>query len=232
MKKNYKRISIIITSAIFTFAVSHQTLAASPYVEGQFGLTAVSDVDTGTYSGTASGVTFTSVKGSIDYENAVTFGAEVGMRDFGVSNVRVGLSVNYFNAKLDSLTASGTATDGVTTLTGPATFSRADLNTIGAGSYFDNRVGLYSLNGYYDFNSDSKLTPYLGVGVGLADIENAKSKEWGISFIAGVNYDFTEKTYLGVKGMYHKIAGPTDKSSIKFDSITTYSIMATLGYNF
>jgi len=39
------------------------------------------------------------------------------------------------------------------------------------------------LNGYYDFNTVKGFRPFLGVGLGQADIQNAKDKELAMSFL-------------------------------------------------
>lgn len=225
------KITALVLGAMALGVVSNAQ-AAEYYVEGQLGATMIQDVDTSTYSGTSGGITYTNASASIDYDTALTGGAEFGFGDFGVENFRLGFSVKLLEAELDSVTLSGTATDGTTTLTGPATFSRADLDTIGAGSTFDNRVGIYSINGYYDFKNDSAFTPYLGAGIGFADIENAKDSEFAFNLSGGVNYDITEKFYMGVKGEYTWIDGPTDEFGLEFDPIQAFSALVTIGYRF
>jgi len=225
------KIAAFVVGAM-ALGVTSYAQAAEVYIEGQVGTTVIKDVDTETYSGTSGGITYTNVGGSIDFDRAFTAGAEIGVGSFGVENMRLGLSVKHLKAKLNAVTVSGTATDGTTTLTGPATFSRADLDTIGAGSAFDNTVRIFSVNGYYDFKNDSAFTPYLGAGIGLADIENAKDKEFALNLSAGVNYAITEKAYLGVRADYHRIEGPTDEIGLDYDTIEAYSVMATVGYRF
>ena len=157
---------------------------------------------------------------------------EIGVGDFGVRDLRLGLSAKQLKAELNSVTISGTITDGTTTLTGPATLSRADLDTIGEGRTFDNRVRIFSINGYYDFDFGSAFTPYLGVGIGLADIENAKDNEFALNLSVGVNYAITQRAYLGVKGEYHRISGPTSKVGEDYDTIQAFSGLVIVGYRF
>jgi opacity protein-like surface antigen len=223
---------IALVAGVMALGVSGNAHAAEFYIEGQLGATVIENVDTATYSDTAGGVTYSNVSASIDFDTAYTGAAEIGVGGFGVDNLRLGLSVKHLKAKLNAITISGTATDGTTTLTGPASFSRADLDTIGAGSVFDNTVRIFSVTGYYDFKNDSAFTPYLGAGIGLADIENAKDKEFALNLSAGVNYAITEKIYLGVRADYHRIEGPTDKIGVNYDTIQAYSAMASVGYRF
>ena len=91
---------------------------------------------------------------------------------------------------------------------------------------------IFSINGYYDFDFGSAFTPYLGVGIGLADIENAKDIEFALNLSVGVNYAITQRAYLGVKGEYHRISGPTDKMGFDYDTIQAFSGLVTVGYRF
>ncbi|WP_460019419.1 outer membrane protein [Magnetospira thiophila] len=216
----------VIAAAVLT-ATAAQALAADGYVEGQLGYAMLQDVDSKTYSGTSNGITATNLKLTLDYDNALAFGAEAGILDFGLKNVRLGLGIKYFEAELNAATLSGTLTSGGTTWTGPTTVSGSSLN-----GTFDNTVMLYSLNGYYDFKSKYRLTPFVGAGIGLANIENSDDIEFGGNLSAGVNFDLTEKAYMGIKGDYHYIAGPKDKYGIEYEAIQAMTAMVTLGYRF
>ncbi|MGY9001439.1 MAG: outer membrane beta-barrel protein, partial [Rhodospirillales bacterium] len=97
----------------------------------------------------------------------------------------------------------------------------------------DNKVQVYYLTGYYDFPTDNKLTPYVGVGVGLADIQNAIDKEFALGLSAGANYVVTEKIYLGMRLDYSRIAaGVTDKIRITNEAKQSVSALATIGFRF
>ena len=227
MASNYLRTALLGVSIL---AISTSAQAASPYIEGQAGITMINDVETDTYSGSSGGVTWTNVKGEIDYDNAFTLGAEIGVSDFGVNNLRLGVGAKRLEAKLSSVELSGTATDGTTTLTGPGKFSRDDVNSIGAD--LDNTIALYSVNAYYDFDVHEKFTPFVGVGIGFADIENAKDLELAGALSIGAQYDFTEKFYAGLRGDYHMIAGPSDELGLDYESIHAFTASATIGYRF
>jgi len=169
MASNYLRTALLGVSIL---AISTSAQAASPYIEGQAGITMINDVETDTYSGSSGGITWTNVKAEIDYDNAFTLGAEIGVSDFGVNNLRVGVGAKRLEAKLSSVELSGTTTDGTTTLTGPAKFSRDDVNSIGAD--LDNTIALYSVNAYYDFDVHEKITPFGGeflVGAGAQSMQ-------------------------------------------------------------
>ena len=82
------------------------------------------------------------------------------------------------------------------------------------------------------FNAVNGFRPFLGAGIGQADIQNAKDKELAMSLYAGGRYSINENTYVGVKGTYMRVDGPEDKLGIKFDDITMYGITLSVGYQF
>ena len=226
---NEKFITILIGA--LTFISLHNANAADIYVEGQVGTTRVANVDTDKYSGTEGGVTATHVTGTMEYDSNLTMGAQIGFSNFGINNMRLGLSTKKLKAKFTSMELNGSLTDGATTVTGPKTFKNSDFGSI--ANSIDNKVQVYYLTGYYDFPTDNKLTPYVGVGVGLADIQNAKDKEFALGLSAGANYVVTEKIYLGMRLDYSRIAaGVTDKIRITNEAKQSVSALATIGFRF
>ena len=205
-------------------------LGATPYIEGQINFSQVNDVDTNTYSGTAGGLTFTNLKATNEYDSDTGFGFEVGASDFENKHFRIGLSYGESKIKLKSTTLAGSVTDGVTTLTGSAKFSREQVASVGLT--FDNDVKSYSLNGYYDFDKTDGLIPFIGLGIGQVDIQNAKDKELSTSLYLGARYFIDEKIYIGGKANYTMINGPQDKLGIQYDDITSYGLTASVGYQF
>ena len=97
---------------------------------------------------------------------------------------------------------------------------------------FDNDITSYSLNGYYDLTKTDKLTPFIGLGVGQADIQNAKDKELSTSLYLGARYSVNDNVYVGWKVNYTMINGPEDKLGIQYDDITTYGLTMSIGYIF
>jgi len=79
---------IIYSFFLMSFAViSH---ADSYYFEGNIGRYDLDTVNTNTYSGTSSGITFSSLRGDLDYDEDYALGFELGMRIN--DNVRLGIS--------------------------------------------------------------------------------------------------------------------------------------------
>jgi len=217
---------------LFTFSLlGLQTVNSEEfYIEGQVNYNQVDDVDTKTYSGTAGGLTFSNLKASNEYDSDIGLGFEVGAKNVSNSNLRIGLSYSETKIELEKTTLSGSVTDGTTTLTGPASFSREDVASVGLT--FDNDVKSYSLNAYYDLETNGTFTPYVGVGLGQVDIENANDKELSKSLYLGGRHSIDDKMYVGVKGAYTMIDGPSDKLGLTYDDITIKSVSLIVGYNF
>ena len=217
---------------LFTFSLlGLQTVNSEEfYIEGQVNYNQVDDVDTKTYSGTAGGLTFSNLKASNEYDSDIGLGFEVGAKNVSNSNLRIGLSYSESKIELEKTTLSGSVTDGTTTLTGPASFSREDVASVGLT--FDNDVKSYSLNAYYDLETNGTFTPYVGVGLGQVDIENANDKELSKSLYLGGRHSVNDQMYVGLKGAYTMIDGPTDKLGLSYKDITQKSLSLIVGYNF
>jgi opacity protein-like surface antigen len=225
-----KKITIMSLLLVTTsFNVYAQTKG---YIEGQISYNKVQDVDTKTYSGTSGGLTFTNLKGKLEYDSDIGYGVEAGVSEFLNKNVRVGLSYGQSKMELKKASGSGTVTDGTTTVNFGASVTRADLSSVGLGSVLDNDVKNYSLNAYYDFDKVNNLIPFIGVGLGQADIQNAKDKELSKSLYLGARYFVDKNLYVGGKGTYSIIDGPEDKLGIKYEDIKYYAVTLGVGYQF
>ena len=216
-------------TALLVFPSLANSQSFSPYIEGQLGRTQVQDADGAT---TVSGSGFNAaVNVTLEYDASISYGAEVGFRNIGGTGIRAGLSFNTLKAKFDKGTVSAALShNGTVVASGAASFTKADAEA--AGVDLDNNVNTYSLNAYYDFDIGGKFAPYVGAGVGIADIEHADSNELALSLHAGANYAFTDKIYAGLKASYHRVEGPTDKFGINYDDVTAYTVGVVLGYRF
>jgi opacity protein-like surface antigen len=213
--------------AAVVLAASGSVSANGVYVEGGLGYYDA-DVSTKSYSGSSGGITWTNLKADFDYDNDVALGLELGMSV--TDNVRVGLSYAKTSFDLESATVSGSATDGTTTISGSAPVTRDDVSSLGLS--WDNDVDLLMVNAYYDFGQMNGLTPFLGVGIGQADIQNAKDDETALSISLGAKYDINPNTYVGGKFVYYKIDGPTDTLDIVYEDIDVTSLQLLVGYKF
>jgi opacity protein-like surface antigen len=227
---------LLITAVVA--AISSGALAADlkPYIEGQLGYANLNDVDTKTLN--VSGTNFTAAaKLNMKYDSDATYGGEIGLSGIVIPNFRIGASYSRseFDFKNATLAASGTATINGTSYSasGVGTVNRADLGSL-AGQ-FDAKINLYMLNAYYDFKNSSQFTPFVGVGIGLADIKNTKDNELAYSASAGGKYNFNDNLYLGLKGSYVRVNSPTinvDSVDIALKDVDMWKAEALLGYQF
>ena len=212
--------------------VSTGALAADlkPYIEAQLGYAKLKDVETESFSGSVGGGTATlSAKG--DFDNSFAGGAELGVGNIGASNFRLGASYTRMDFDMEKVTGSLTTTgvSGVANGTYTADITRYIRD---AGISLDNRVNLYMANAYYDFKNESSFTPFLGVGMGMADVQNAKDNEFAYQGVIGGKFDIDKNMYLGLKGLYTKVNGITDELGIKYKDMDAYSGQVLLGVNF
>ena len=119
-------------------------------------------------------------------------------------------------------------------LEGKVTLSTADVDsvTVGGVKYDVDESGYgwgIGLDLEYDFNNDSKFTPYVGVGVGTSWADDADDNAYGFSAIAGVAYAASEKIDL-----YGEIAyGFTPEQEIDGVDYNSYGEFgATVGLRF
>ena len=212
---------------LFTFSLlGLQTVKSEEfYIEGQVNYSQVDDVDTSSYSDTINSQVIVG-KLTNEYDSDIGLGFEVGVKNVSNNNLRIGLSYSETKIELTKLTVSGTV-DGVA---GSASYTPAQVSAVGVS--FDNDVKSYSLNAYYDFETNGTFTPYVGVGLGQVDIENANDKELSKSLYLGGRHSIDDKMYVGIKGAYTMIDGPSDKLGLTYDDITQKSLSLIVGYNF
>ena len=229
--KKILAVALLTLTANSSFAASLADM--KPYIEAQINYHNADDVSSNTLSAasTHNGITTgASVRIENEYDNETAAGVEFG---FSVSdNSRIGFAYTRPDFELDKITLTGTLTDGTTTLTDAGTFSRDQLATVGPADTFDNEVRLLSMNYYYDFDLSSEIKPFLGFGVGIANIENAKDNELALSLHGGAKYYLADKVYLGGKASYSQIQGPTDGFGFKYEDIDFWTATLALGYEF
>ena len=216
---------------LFTFSLLGLQSVKSQdfYIEGHVNYNQVDDVDVDNV-GSFEGLTFSNMNASLDYDSDIGLGFEVGAINVSDSNLRIGLSYSETKIELKKASGTGTVTDGTSTVDFAVSATKAELDEIGLS--FENDVKSYSLNAYYDLETNGTFTPYVGVGLGQVDIENANDKELSKSLYLGGRHSIDDNMYLGIKGAYTMIDGPSDKLSISYDDITIKSLSLIVGYNF
>ena len=198
------------------------------YIEGQVTRFNPSKVDSKTYNTQNFVIPGLAASGNLveKYGKDTAVGLEVGIK-FKKNN-RIAFSYTKPQFKLKTLGITG----NIGTLPVNATVSRTTMGTVIPEDTFDNDVKLFMLNYYYDFNFNESFVPFLGVGAGLADFSNGESKELTRSLYGGAKYYFNEIIYVGAKLSYTTISGPTDKNSIKYDSVDSTAGSVLLGFEF
>jgi opacity protein-like surface antigen len=230
------KIKTVLTSAVlaaFAASLSAQAetpKAATPYIEGQIGFADLDSVHAKSFTGNIGSATATNLSAKLDYDSSATYGAEVGLKDVLIPNLRIGASYTTVKFDLDSAKINGVVTNGGTTYTGPAKVSDNQLASVGLD--FDNRVNLYMVNAYYDFKTFTNFTPFIGVGLGVADIKNAKDLEFAYSANVGAKYNITQNIYVGLKGVYTRVNGPKDDNGFNYKDIDVYTANLALGFEF
>ena len=270
----------ILIAATLT-SLSTLALAADlkPYIEGSIGRVNPDTVDSKSYSGSLDGSSV-NAKLKFDYDSDNVYGGEVGFKNVGIPNLRIGAS--YSRAEIDlnqlSLLTNGTttlvndvgATAGTLNANGQIDLNRGGVSGSGTASIVDidgntqsisgsfsytnaqipsgfvteknnilnglkKTIKLYMVNTYYDFTNSTPFTPYVGFGLGMADINATKDKEFAYSAIAGAKYNFNPNFYLGMKGSFTRVNAPTSTAlgaEIGLEDIDLKRADAVIGYEF
>lgn len=144
------------------------------------------------------------------FDSDVNYGAEIGLKDIAGSGIRLGGSITHVNRDYKAYNNSGAQID-----TGK------------------DRSNIYLLNAYYDIKTGTALSPFIGVGLGMIDSNNAKDNEFAYALHGGAKYNINNNVYVGAKGSFYRTNGIKDKEdSLQYSDSNSYSINALLGYEF
>lgn len=194
------------------------------------------DFDGTLFGGPAAGQTY-----DIDLETGFEIGGAIGLRVApiagGAVSPRVELELSYSERDVDEINFSGN---------GPG----AELNVDG-----DLSATTLMFNGFLDFNTGTKIRPYIGAGVGVAFIDydfqyqtgpliqanEADDTSLAYQFIAGLEYQASEKLAWTLEGRYQGItdievdrfnttAGGVLTGSVE-DDVENFSIRVGMRYS-
>jgi OOP family OmpA-OmpF porin len=130
-------------------------------------------------------------------------GAGIGGNQNPDSNLgsNPGHSTLYYNPGWDVNGNAGYSWTNGLRLEGEVWHSRADLNSIhGTGTTSGHLSNTDAFaNAYYDFHTGTMLTPYVGVGVGIADVDGNRLGQLPSGAYAGGNE--LELAYQGIAGV-------------------------------
>ena len=163
----------------------------------------------------------------------------------GVFSIGVGrkfndyrLEFNYSKAKIES--------DNFTVTTGGA----GVVATITPALESD--VSSYMIYGYKDFPSDSKFTPYLGLGLGIGhfsaedqtatvagtdfEFEGAAETVFSFGLKGGASYEIADNTSIFTEGLYQNFASyelsDPDFETVNYDSNQFFAVSAGIKFSF
>ena len=118
------------------------------------------------------------------------------------------------------------------------TYSYTDLNISNAWSSIEEgETHSIMLGGYYDFASDSKYTPYIGGGLGYANLQTDASKDeencdaFTYQAKLGLSYEASDKVDVYGEAAY-QIIGPTNIADKDVDPFSMIKAHAGLRYKF
>jgi len=196
----------ILTAGIALAAIASPAFADGSYQEEKqgwylnlgAGLTQIDD--------TGASETLSGTKYEIDFEMDNGFSYSIGAGyDFG--KVRVEGSFNKASNDIDEFTAKAGGSGVTTTASG------------------DVDVTTWAITGYYDFENESKWTPYIGAGIGTTNVEVEKLT------IAGINTgdgDGDATSYQLKLGTSYEVAETTDLyGEVAYTAISDLDIEGT-----
>jgi opacity protein-like surface antigen len=203
---------VLLTAVLTALTTTAFAADLKPYIEGSLGYARTDDAR----------ISFIDDDGSTanyrgNYDNDVNYGVEIGAKNVFDPNIRLG--AQYIKYQFDQKSGTNTFADGTTDADNELAKMKANV---------------YLLNAYYDFNNSTKLTPFVGLGLGAADVDGNKDKEFSWAAHLGGRYNFDDNLYLGLKGSYLRING----GDVNCDSTCNgadgdiYSGNVSLGYQF
>ena len=119
-----------------------------------------------------------------------------------------------------------------------------DFNKVaGVAATGDIDASTFSASVFKDFSTDSKFTPYVGVGLGTTDIDvgditisgttftGSKSNTETLTLTLGTNYEFNEGSNLFLEGNYRKV-GDVTVSGVQYTDISTLGVNTGIKFSF
>ncbi len=211
-----------VLTALVTMAASSTLFADDMYVtlsggwaiqssssnEGSF----TSDFTTGTGTTIPLGTALpngTDVGWETDFNNGYSFGLAVGRR-YGAFRAEIELA--YQRAGVNTHTdvsAAGldlSAEDAAVLISGSAALG-TDVQTLVADGQGSIKTWYGMVNGFYDFDVDDRITPYIGVGVGVGFVDvdyspsavgiiDDNSTQFAYQIMGGLAYQLNDQTEL------------------------------------
>ena len=214
MKKKFLSIACCATLLSIT-SIAYS--ATGPYVSGNLGIAMASDSD---WSNPALDSILPGTRMTLKSDSGLAFSGAIGG---GLSNnVRLEAEVAYQKNDLDRANVS---------------IPRVGSATVGMGG--DTSSTALLVNGYFDFVNSSAFTPFIGAGLGFANVGvspsftysgygttsgSADETVFAYQLGAGVNYAINEKISFDVKYRYFRTSDPEfNTTTIEYSSHNIYA---------
>jgi len=212
---------ILLVAALTTLTTTVFAADLKPYIEGSFGWTDSADKSIlklldGTHTSNNAAITGGSLKSKSD--SSWNAGIELGLKDVFIPGIRLAVSDIYMRPK-------GKFTGSISTASGSTSVNE----DTGRSS-----VNVMTVNAYYDFKTNSPITPFLGAGIGGYKVNQLSESGMAWSLMAGAKYAVTNNVYVGAKATYMRLEGVKleNGSTLESDDSNAYALNATLGYEF
>ncbi|MEM9845924.1 MAG: outer membrane beta-barrel protein [Pseudomonadota bacterium] len=178
------RTPILLTTVATTALVIATTASAQDFYGQLYG--GITFPDDPTFSGIVGGVP-ADVDTTLD--EGFLIGGSVGLRFASVPNLRAEVELSYGENDIDGINFSG---NGL-------------APEVGVGGDISHTSLL--VNGYWDFQTNGPLTPYVGAGLGVGFVDtsavygpgvrlDSSDDVFALQLIAGASYDLSESTAL------------------------------------
>lgn len=199
-------IAILAVLVVFPVSASAQSLRDGLYLEGRGGVSFTSDIDN-----SGQGIVIEAeVDPGFAGEGAVGYAHDSGFRGE--------IALGYRQSGVDDLTIQNDG--GFGAALGVGSLNGVSLGSLGVGVDGDGSLLNVMVNGYYDFDLGSKLTPFIGAGVGWGHVSLDIDLDSGGQTVSVVDDSDNVFAYQGIIGLSYEF---TDGVS----ALASYSYLAT-----
>jgi len=200
-----KNFFVAIGAILLAFSSNAFAAENTPYIEGHVGAVMPRDINLDAVTAAQGG--------ELRAKEREAFGGEIGIANVSGTGFRIAASALSSTLHIDE-----GCVDGV------GCAATSDKNST---QFYMGRV-------YYDFVSDSPITPFIGFGAGFSDIEGDTGTDLAWSAAIGVNYNVTDNIYLGLRGeyFYTYIKEPVSAGTREIDGADVWAGAIVLGFKF
>lgn len=215
-----KRLRVLSVIGIFLAFSSATAFAVDGmYMSGRAGLAVLADSDM-KFSGAGVSLVDTNISHDKGFGVAAALGYQFSM-------VRVEGEIAYHANDMDEMRIAGVSQIISDFFSGPFLYS-SDPITVGASAPVNGDVKALSFicNGYYDFRNASAITPYFGLGLGMARLDVAiddlglseSDNVFAYQIMVGAGYALSKQLSLEVEYRYFATQDPEMNLANIFDS--------------